>query len=189
MTAKIASPLIGLVWAVALSTAAFACAFDQTLDADFNLDHPRAMETAVALSRFHAGEPPRPAVVSEGMAGYWRVSAALGALGDRLRPVAGRPGFALLLVDVSLWTLYQANGAVEIHAPDARDMPTSVLTDHLVLDGLASGEISITDALARGIVTVEGRDQEAVRAALQRAFSTPSTARPLAGRSAFGAKP
>lgn len=170
-----------LVLALA-ATPATPCAFDGVLDAGFGADDPRAYEVAIALARFHVGEPTRPTASAEGRAGFWRVSGLLSELAARLN-ASGGPALVVSLVDVSL-TARVADGAAALHAAPAGPGETALFTDTPVLERLSAGALTAEAALATGIVIIDGPASDGARAALARAFAAPAARPP--GRAAFG---
>lgn len=154
---------------------AYPCGFDGVFDGNFGVSHPLAMAVAVAMRQAVLDEvlpASAAAPIVEGSAGLWQTTARIHALARALS-VAGpdeQQGFALHLADSGLWarlTPSPAGLVVEIHVDGPRPGEAVVATHGAVLERLVAAQMSARQALAHGLVALDGTD-EAVAAIRRR---------------------
>jgi hypothetical protein len=143
-----------------------ACAFDGIFDGSFGYIHPRAIEVALAVR--HAAEGgllPEEALapVTPGAAGLWEAVSVVKDLGERMSQAtpATLPSanMALLLSEASLWTRYartERGFETFVHAGGPETSDIVIVTDLSVLRALRNARLSVSAAIARNLLILEG---------------------------------
>jgi hypothetical protein len=153
--------LTALAWLCA--GPASACVFDAAIGNPFELAHPRSLEVAMAV--YGATQDGRldPASVGpalDGAAGLQRALWRLQRLGMLLGDAApGEPAIALVLVDSGLWVRLlptPLGAAVQSHVAGPAAGDVVAVSSEWVVAHLLSGRLSGQDALAQGLLLLEG---------------------------------
>jgi len=145
--------------------------------------HPRSIAVALAIrDAVDGGTLGREAVapVAKGAAGFWRVAGRLKTFHGLLARGDGSslPSLSILLVDSNLWARVArgARGsALALHTPAAPPGESVIVTSGAVLAALLDGHLAAEEALARGLMQVDGPGDAAgaTRTAIMAALAKP----------------
>jgi hypothetical protein len=144
--------------AAALGTAAQACGYDQGSAAGLTVAHPASLSVAMAIgSAVAAGQIPRLSELPPQLA-LFRANGAMRAFAHSM-PAGPMPPLSIVLVEAHLWG--RAAGTPEAplfmtHTPGPEAADAVLVTGEPVLRALLEGRIRWDDALAAGLVAVDG---------------------------------
>ena len=163
--------------------AAAPCGFDSPLGNTFTPMHPKslgvafAVRDAVTSGTIEAAADP----ASAGQAGYWRAVGHLTALQRALSAAHAEGGatVSVLFIDSGLWARLTpaANGfAMDVHTDGAKDGDGVIVTSEPVLTAILDKRLPVAEALARGLIAVDGEaaTAEAMRHLIATALTEPA---------------
>jgi hypothetical protein len=165
-----------------------ACAFDGIFDGSLGYIHPRAVEVALAVRHaVSSGLLPEEALtpLTPGAAGLWEAVSMLRDVGQRMSharlPSIPCVNIALLLSESSLWTRYVCTPQrfetfTHANGPESSDIV--IVTDLAVVTELQKGRLSVSVAIARNLLFIEGSSDsvEAAATLITRAYGDGATA-------------
>ncbi|MGL4318964.1 MAG: hypothetical protein ACRCTL_20410 [Pseudomonas sp.] len=148
-----------------VSPMAAACGYDSPM-VDLTPAHPESLTVALAIHDAYASKQLRKPIPLPGGFGMRRALSMVEKLRTALGPNAGSDNFYLLMVESGLWTAYRpVAGAWEATAHVARpaaDEPV-VITGEGVLLALQGGKLSISQAMASGLLRIEASASQRAR--------------------------
>ena len=149
--------LLASLWFV--GGTAMACAYDGRPQ-DIKAAHPQSMSVALAIHQsYQDGILNRPAPLIGGF-GMRRAQHHLSRLAEAIPATNDVPAFTLLLVEPGLWSRYGEQ--LEMHiSPDSGEV--AVITGEGPLLALSKGALDFDQALERGLIRVEGTEQDRER--------------------------
>jgi len=169
------TPLVFLML-LAASAGTWACGFhtSQSLSQTIlNLHYPDALHVNGAVwsaqekgllpldrKRLQATGAKRKLLDTRAYLETQRALYALGASFERAHPEDTRPGMALVLTETMLWTRYPAGGGIEPHVTDPESGDLVVVTDEPVVRTIADGQLTVTEALEKGLIRLYGSPEQ-----------------------------
>lgn len=159
---------------------AAACGFDAPLGNTFTPMHPKSLAVAFAVRDATVAGAIEPAAdpAAAGQAGYWRAVGHLTAL-QRVLSAAHSESAApvsVLFIDSGLWARLTpaAKGfAMDVHTEGAKPGDAVVVTSEPVLTAILDKRLPIAEALARGLIVVDGEAADAMRGLIATALTAP----------------
>ncbi|MGI3131102.1 hypothetical protein ACRSLK_12010 [Halopseudomonas pachastrellae] len=141
------------------SSAVVACSYDGRPQ-DLKAAHPQSMSVALAIHQsYQDGIVSRPAPLMGGF-GMRRAQHHLSRLAEAIPATNDVPAFTLLLVEPGLWSRYGEQ--LEMHiSPDSGEV--AVITGEGPLLAMSKGALDFDQALERGLLRVEGEEQDRAR--------------------------
>jgi hypothetical protein len=146
----------------------FGCAYDGILPNGLSAVHPRSISVAIAAHDFLASNGSGLAAKPErAREGYWRAVRRLARLQEVFQPMRGsRPGISIVLVDSDLWSglsPIEDGYAVSMHTPGARPGDVVVLTTESAIAAIEDRVVTVSQAVLRGMIEVDGGEADARR--------------------------
>ena len=157
---------------LAASTGTWACGFhtSQSLSQTIlNLHYPDALHVNGAVwsaqqkgllpldrKRLQATGAERKLRESRALLEKLRALHELGASFERVYPEETRPGMAVVLTETMLWTRYPAGGGIKPHVTDPEPGDLVVVTDEPVVRTIADGQLTVAEALEKGLIRLYG---------------------------------
>ena len=169
---RIASALLLL----AASTGTWACGFHTSKSLShtiLNLHYPDALHVNGAVwsaqqkgllpldrKRLQATGAERKLRESRALLETLRALHELGASFERVYPEETRPGMAVVLTETMLWTRYPAGGGIKPHVTDPEPGDLVVVTDEPVVRTIADGQLTVAEALEKGLIRLYGAPEQ-----------------------------
>ena len=180
-------PALGLC-----GNATLACGLDGSFDGGIGFIHPRAIEVALAVQKAVAnGLLPTSALapLKPDPESLWQATSALTRVGRRLSAghmltTTAKPNIALLVSNATLWTRYTPKSQgfdTTVHASGPAFGDVEVISELAVLTTLNEAQLTMTEALARGLLIIDtsGQKAETVTDLFTKAFANTTLSAPL----------
>lgn len=158
-----------------------ACALEPTINGGFTVSHPQSISVAVAVAnaRREGLLPEAEAVSPPNDVQLNRMLSDLRKLNKRLdggrKAMTDRPrSFSLVLVGPGLWSHFYASPAAILaryHTTGPMEGKAIVVTHHAVLKTLLDGNLTIDEAIDRGLLRYADGNTDAVEQLFASGFS------------------
>jgi hypothetical protein len=150
--------LSALCLAATIATAAHACGYHTGSAAALTVAHPASLPVAMAIAAAVSAGRLEPLPEAPGPLALSRANATLRAFAHVVTAEA-TPPLSLVLVEAHLWARMTGDAGdarFDAHTAGPQDADAVVVTGEPVLRALLDGRIAWADAVAAGLVVVEG---------------------------------
>ena len=167
------------LWAATGIAPAAACGLHGGPGGSLDVAYPGSLSVAVAIAAAKdSGRLPEVDPMRSLFA-YQLATSRINDFANRLGAVetgAALEGFSIVLVGPRLWTAVTRGKAglrTRVHVPGPMLGLPVILTDFLVIDSILKDRLSISDALAKGLIRIDGDRDKAVSQLLVTSLERP----------------